>query len=70
MISCVADQDQLAVTVLASPAFVEVERGAGAIHSVAFPQGTVRIDEIGGLDDNQAVAYPIATLGGTRSCFV
>ncbi len=41
-------------TLLALPALVEVERGAGAIHSVAFPQGTVRIDELGGMDTNQS----------------
>ena len=33
---------------------VEVEQGAGALHTVAFPQATVRIDEIGTLDEHQA----------------
>lgn len=41
-------------TLIQLPAFVEVEQGAGAIHTVAFPQGTVRIDEIGGADENQS----------------
>lgn len=45
-------------TLVQLPAFVHVERGAGAIHSVAFPQGTMRIDEVGGMDVNQAGPPP------------
>lgn len=40
-------------TLIQLPADAEIELGAGVIHSVAFPEGTVRIDEIGGLDANQ-----------------
>lgn len=43
-------------TQLALPAVAEIERGAGAVHVVAFPQATVRIDEAGPLDENQAPA--------------
>jgi hypothetical protein len=41
-------------TLFLLPAEVEVEQGAGALHTVAFPQATVRIDEIGTLDEHQA----------------
>ncbi|MCB9653712.1 MAG: hypothetical protein H6729_06240 [Deltaproteobacteria bacterium] len=41
-------------TVLLLPAEVEVEMGAGALHSVAFAEGTVRIDEVGTLDAHQS----------------
>lgn len=41
-------------TMFQLPTDAEIEQGAGALHSVAFPQGTVRIDEIGGADSNQA----------------
>jgi hypothetical protein len=36
------------------PATVEIERGPGAVHTVAFPQATVRLDEAGLEDANQA----------------
>ena len=36
------------------PVEVEVEQGAGALHTVAYPQATVRIDEIGTADEHQA----------------
>lgn len=42
-------------TLIQLPAVAEIEVGAGALHSVAFPQMTVRIDELGALDDNQAM---------------
>ncbi len=45
-------------TLINLPTSVEVERGAGVIHTVAFPQATVRIDEIGGLDANQSGPPP------------
>ncbi|MEQ8273806.1 MAG: hypothetical protein RMA76_40100 [Deltaproteobacteria bacterium] len=45
-------------TLINLPAFVEVERGAGVIHTVAFPQATVRIDEVGGMDVNQSGPPP------------
>jgi hypothetical protein len=41
-------------TLIQLPADAEIERGAGALHSVAFPQATVRIDETGGADTNQS----------------
>lgn len=41
-------------TLFQLPADAEIELGAGALHSVAFPQATVRIDELGGADTNQA----------------
>lgn len=40
-------------TLLALPVEAALEVGAGAIHTVAFPQATVRIDEVGGDDLNQ-----------------
>jgi len=43
-------------TLLALPTAVEIEAGAGGIHSVAFPQATVRIDEVGLADPNQGFA--------------
>ena len=45
-------------TVLQLPADVRIEAGAGAIHGIAFPGITVRIDEIGSLDVNQGPAPP------------
>jgi hypothetical protein len=36
------------------PASAEIEYGAGALHAVAFPQGTVRLDEVGDADARQA----------------
>jgi hypothetical protein len=41
-------------TLIDLPADVEIEEGAGALHSVAFPQATVRIDEVGLGDLRQA----------------
>jgi hypothetical protein len=41
-------------TLIQLPAVVEVEQGAGALHTVAFPQATVRIDEIGTADEHQS----------------
>lgn len=45
-------------TLLQMPTTVEVEAGAGALHTVAFPQATVRIDEVGRVDANQARPPP------------
>ncbi|HJL41751.1 MAG TPA: hypothetical protein RMG48_10655 [Myxococcales bacterium LLY-WYZ-16_1] len=36
------------------PIRIELEYGAGAIHAVAFPQGTVRLDQAGPEDAQQA----------------
>jgi hypothetical protein len=47
-------------TLVQIPALVELEYGAGADHAVAFPQGIVRLDEVGGADQNQS--------GPPRSC--
>lgn len=41
-------------TLLLLPSDAEIEQGAGSLHSVAFPQATVRIDEIGTEDANQS----------------
>lgn len=41
-------------TLIQLPADVQVEEGAGALHTVAFPQATVRIDEVGLADGHQA----------------
>lgn len=41
-------------TLIDLPADVEIEEGAGALHTVAFPQATVRIDEVGLGDLRQA----------------
>ncbi len=35
------------------PAVVEIEAKAGLVHAVAFPQGTVRLDEVGSDDVHQ-----------------
>ncbi|MFO0723049.1 MAG: hypothetical protein U1E65_04630 [Myxococcota bacterium] len=40
------------------PALAEVEAGAGKIHTVAFPEGTIRVDEVGTLDENQRKGPP------------
>lgn len=40
------------------PAVVEIESMAGLVHGVAFPQGTVRIDEVGSADIHQGPAPP------------
>ncbi len=45
-------------TVIQLPAEVELEQGAGQKHTVAFPQGTVRIDELGPEDANQGAHPP------------
>jgi hypothetical protein len=45
-------------TVVRMPSVVEVEVGAGLLHTAAFPQGTVRIDELGTLDENQGPEPP------------
>jgi len=42
-------------TLLALPAEVDVQDGAGALHAVAFPGQTVRLDERGGQDAMQAL---------------
>ena len=42
----------------ALPAHVEVEEGVGALHGVAFPRRTARLDEVGGLDTQQAAPPP------------
>lgn len=42
-------------TLLALPAEVDVKDGAGALHAVAFPGQTVRLDERGGQDAMQAL---------------
>lgn len=41
-------------TILELPVSAEIELGAGALHGVAFPAATVRIDEVGGSDTHQA----------------
>lgn len=45
-------------TLMQLPADVEIEAGSGAIHGVAFPGITVRIDERGSLDPNQGPPPP------------
>jgi hypothetical protein len=40
-------------TVVQLPAEIQIEQGAGAISTVAFPQATLRIDEAGLRDDHQ-----------------
>ncbi|MCB9645326.1 MAG: hypothetical protein H6730_01810 [Deltaproteobacteria bacterium] len=46
------------------PARVEVEEGTGALHGVAFPSKTVRLDEVGSVDAQQAAPpATCATLG-------
>lgn len=51
-------------TLIQMPTIVEVEEGAGVLHTVAFPQATVRIDEVGRVDANQARPPPLcAELG-------
>lgn len=41
-------------TILELPVQAEIEVGAGALHGVAFPDATVRIDEVGASDSRQA----------------
>jgi hypothetical protein len=43
-------------TLFQLPSDAEIESGPGALHTVAFPQGTVRLDEVGEADANQARA--------------
>lgn len=51
-------------TVIKVPAVVEIETGAGNIHSAAFPDSTIRVDEVGELDENQGPEPPTcAALG-------
>lgn len=51
-------------TLISLPATVEVEWGAGALHGVGFPSGTVRLDEVGPQDPNQDLPPPTcAALG-------
>lgn len=45
-------------TLFQLPALIEIEQGAGALHTVAYPQATVRIDEVGESDLNQARPPP------------
>ena len=45
-------------TLFELPVRAEIEYGAGALHTVAFPQGTVRLDEIGDADARQARPPP------------
>jgi hypothetical protein len=45
-------------TMFQLPAAAEIETGIGRYHGVAFPQGAVRIDEIGTADANQWTAPP------------
>ena len=45
-------------TLLQLPTDVRIEAGPGAIHGIAFPGITVRIDEIGSLDLNQGPPPP------------
>ncbi len=41
-------------TLFQLPADARIEKGAGALHSVAFPSQTVRIDELGAADEHQS----------------
>ena len=41
-------------TVFQVPTAADLEYGSGALHTVAFPQGLVRLDEVGPADRNQA----------------
>ena len=51
-------------TLVALPARVEVQEGAGALHGVAFPGRTVRLDELGSSDAMQDLPPPsCASLG-------
>ena len=45
-------------TLIQLPADIDLEAGSGAIHGVAFPGITVRIDEVGSLDPNQGPPPP------------
>lgn len=45
-------------TLFRLPAVIEVEEGAGKLHSAAFPQATIRVDEVGNLDENQGTEPP------------
>jgi hypothetical protein len=51
-------------TLFQLPTVAEVEAGAGALHSVAFPQATIRLDETGPSDLHQGPPPPsCASLG-------
>jgi hypothetical protein len=53
-------------TLFALPVDAQIEQGAGAIHTVAFPQETVRLDQAGLADDHQGPPPPTcASLGRT-----
>jgi hypothetical protein len=43
-------------TLLNLPVLAEIEKGAGRYHTAAFPQATLRIDEVGLEDSNQGFA--------------
>lgn len=45
-------------TTLHLPAVAEIEAGAGRYHSVAFPQATIRIDDVSEGDPNQGLPPP------------
>ena len=45
-------------TVFQLPVTAEIEREPGRYHSVAFPQATLRIDEVGEADDHQGGPPP------------
>lgn len=45
-------------TLINLPSNAEIEDGTGALHGVAFPGRTVRIDEVGGADMMQALPPP------------
>lgn len=42
-------------TVFQVPTDVDLEYGSGALHTAAFPQGIIRLDEVGPADRNQAL---------------
>ncbi len=45
-------------TVFELPTEAELEPGAGAVHTVAFPQATIRLDQVGPTDDRQSGPPP------------
>lgn len=45
-------------TLFRLPVIAEIELGAGKIHSAAFPQATIRVDEVGLVDENQGPEPP------------
>lgn len=52
-------------TLFELPAEAEIEYGAGALHTVAFPQATVRLDEVGDADARQARPPPACAGDGS-----